>query len=302
MAPAKKTSPARRIQWIPPAASVALRWAWGPGRTASLLTLILAVFFGGWYFAWQLVKGDVLGGRLQRENIEIPPLPSWIRDASFRNQVFDVAVQQGPLSIHDDDLLERLRSAFALHPWVARVESVRRVYPAAVRVELVYRKPVCMVQVDEAWIPVDAEGYVLPGDDFSPLEAQRYPRLVGVESRPLVQAGTRWNDPRVSGGAEIAAALADVWAKMNLARIVPSRLPELGYGQAHTFKLYTAKGNCIDWWHAPTSSPPSEPTAADKVAKLEKYLEEHGTLDGPFPLDVTRPNSIELQIGPKSGS
>jgi hypothetical protein len=234
-------------------------------------------------------------------HIELPPLPPWIRDATFRDQIFRVATDEGPLSIHDDDLIDRLRTACALHPWVARVTSIQKLYPATVRVDLVYRKPVCMVQVEEALIPVDAEGYVLPTDDFSPLESQRYPQLVGVESRPLVQAGARWNDPRVSGGAEIAAALAEVWTKMHLARIAASRLPELGRGQEHTFKLYTEKGNAIDWWHAPSGSPPSEPSAANKIAKLERYLEEHGTLDGPFPLDVTRPQSIEIQIAPKSG-
>jgi hypothetical protein len=304
MAAAKKSSPARSFVRFPPALTVTLRWAIGPGRVVTLLLVIFGLFFGAWRWMWRSVESDVLhspSARVERDDIEFTRLPPWIRDTSFRDQVFRVAVQDGPLWIHDENLIERLRTALALHPWDARVDAVEPRFPNKVRVDLVYRKPVCMVHVEDALIPVDAEGYVLPGDDFSPLESQGYPRVVGIEARPLVQVGARWNDARVSGAAEIAAALSGAWNKMGLAKILPSRLPELGSGRHHTYKVYTAKGNSIDWWHAPSGAPPSEPAAADKVAKLEKYFDEHGTLDGKYPLDVTRPNSIEMQIERKEG-
>ena len=95
--------------------------------------------------------------------------------------------------------------------------------PASVKVDLAYRKPVCMVVVPGGLLPVDAEGILLPrGEgDFSPIEATRYPRLEGVDHMPTGPVGSRWTDAKVIGGAEIAAAIGPAWEAFGLHRIVP---------------------------------------------------------------------------------
>ena len=123
----------------------------------------------------------------------------------------------------DDDLVERVAKAFAGHPWVAKVLSVAKRYPASVKVELAYRKPVCMVVVPGGLVPVDEGGILLPrGEgDFSPLEATRYPRLEGIDHMPAAPVGSRWTDAKVIGGAEIAAAIGPAWGGLGLRSIVP---------------------------------------------------------------------------------
>ena len=70
-------------------------------------------------------------------------------------EVFRDASLDRPLSILDDGLVEKIRSAFALNPWVAKVNSVRKYHPARVKVDLVYRRPVCVVEIGTERHPVD---------------------------------------------------------------------------------------------------------------------------------------------------
>ena len=94
--------------------------------------------------------------RIGPEQVEITPQPPWIQQSDIRAEVFRNPTLDGPLSIMDDDLAERIANAFARHPWVAKVERVTKQY-GSVKVELVYRKPVCMVEVPAAdccrWMP-----------------------------------------------------------------------------------------------------------------------------------------------------
>ena len=96
----------------------AIRWLWGPGRTWGLLTLILGLFFGGWYWAWRWSRDKVIAQseyRLIWQNVELTPLPDWIH-TDLRADVFrDASLDdpQHPLSLMDDDLVERVKSAFS---------------------------------------------------------------------------------------------------------------------------------------------------------------------------------------------
>lgn len=259
-----------------------------------VLLFIAGVFAGAWYGAWRYVRGRVLSSEdfwITYEKVDITPLPDWIH-SDIRAQVFRDASLDRPLSIADDDLVERVRGAFALHPWVAKVERVQKFHPARVQVQLVYRRPVCMVEVAGELIPVDADGVALPREDFSSVETGRYPRLTGVEGAPLGIAGTRWNDDRVLGGAEIAAALAEAWEKMGLRRIVVKRVRGVGLHDAPSFDLLTRNGTTIPWGRGPSGDAPGEIPIKEKVARLEQYLAEHGNLDsqpGGAGLDLSRP-------------
>jgi hypothetical protein len=151
-----------------------------------------------------------------------------------------------------------------------------------------------MVDVPKGVLAVDAEGVLLPSEDFSPLEAARYPRLVGVEQQPAgLPPGRRWGDARVVGGAEIAAALGSAWEVMRLQRIVPLAAGTAP-GAAETgpddsarrarepiFVLFTRVGTRIFWGYAPGANMLGELSAGEKVARLQSYLAEHDTLDAP---------------------
>jgi hypothetical protein len=243
--------------------------------------------------------------RIGPAQVEITPQPHWIRQSDIRAEVFRNPTLDGPLSIMDDDLTDRIADAFARHPWVAKVRLVTKQY-GSVKVELVYRKPVCMVEVPGGYQPVDAEGVLLPMVDFSSIEVASYPLLLRVERGPIMPPGNRWEDARVIGGAQIAAALGDVWEPMRLHYIEPSAADptvaaESGSnGQttpgsfagrraepfftlvAHPVAQGGTRGSTrVLWGYAPGANALGELAAADKVALLKRCFDAHKTLDGP---------------------
>ena len=117
-----------------------------------------------------------------REKVTITKQPPWIH-ADIRAEVFRDASLDGLQSNLDDSLAERIARAFRLHPWVADAKARKRP-PAQVEVDLVYRRPVCMVDQPGGATPVDVEGTVLPSEGFSPIEKKSYPRLSGVDTGP----------------------------------------------------------------------------------------------------------------------
>ena len=183
MSPAKKQNAAPPPRWLQ-----AWRWLLGRGRPLLMLLVLAGLFVGGAIATWRWLGPRILGSpeyRVTAERIEITPPPEWIH-SDIRAEVFRDPTLDGPLSIMDDDLAERIYRAFARHPWVAKVIRVNK---QKLKVELVYRRPVCMVEVPGGLLPVDGEGILLPPGDFSPSEAAGYPRLTGVERGPTGGAG-----------------------------------------------------------------------------------------------------------------
>jgi len=296
---AKKTRSKRKSTSLHPRVKNWIGWVFGRGRPAVLAVLLTTAFFAAWYYGWQQVGQEVLSSdqySLTMDRVDITPLPEWIH-ADVRAEVFRDASLDRPLSIMDDDLNKRIFDAFSLHPWIAEVCRVTKHHPARVKVELVYRRPVCMVLASGELLPVDAEGVLLPTGDFSPVEAAKYPQLVGIETVPVGPPGTRWGEAKVAGGARIAAVLGPVWQQLGLSRIVASSMVEIGRDDAYTYELFTRSGTRIIWGRAPGPDPPGEIPAVDKVAWLTRYYKENGTLDGvdgPQTLDVRKLRSVPI--------
>jgi hypothetical protein len=277
-------------------------WIFGPGRLPLFLVLLFVLFIGGAWYAWVKLKPSILGWpeyRIAPEQVEVTPQPAWIPQSDVRAEVLRSPALDGALSITDDDLAERIHNAFVRHSWVAKVERVTKQY-GTVKVELVYRKPVLMVELPRGgFLPVDVEAVLLPTADFTPTEATRYPRLSGVDREPTGLAGSRWADARVIGAAEIAAVLIDKWEPMRLDHIEPSAAdpaaapqgnaarpspPDAFAGRsAEPFFTLVVKhsGTRILWGYAPGANALAEPSAAEKVARLQRYLETKDNLDGP---------------------
>ncbi len=261
--------------------------------------IALAAIVGGSHFVWTRVRGHVAARddyRLTARDITITQPPAWIR-ADVRAEVLrNSGLVNQSLSILDDDLVERVQRAFSLHPWVAKVERVSKSHPAHVEVEINYRRPVVMIEVPGGLLPVDAEGILLPSDDFSPLAARSYPRLSGIESSPLGPTGTKWGDPIVAGGARIAEVLKLVWDDLGVRAIrwAKSAASSDSSGPA-IYELNTAAGNAIIWGAAPGSEPTGEPTSQEKLLRLKAYIAAHGSLDQPqggaIDLDLRRSDS-----------
>jgi hypothetical protein len=286
-----------------PAVRRVFSWMFGPGRTAIVLVLLVGLFGGGAWLAWIKLKDRILPAYLiGPEQVEVTPQPPWIQQSDVRAEVFHSSSLDGQLALMDDDLIERISNGFARHPWVSKVEHVTKNY-GGVKVELVYRKPVCMVELrGGGLVPVDAEAMLLPIGDFTQTEAAGYPRLLGVDREPPGLAGSRWGDARVIGAAEIAAVLIDLWEPMRLHYMQalaadptafvpgganPQTTPEGSAGRlAEPFFVITThsgthSGTRILWGYAPGANALGELPAAEKVARLKRYFAKNDTLDGP---------------------
>ncbi len=244
-----------------------------PRRIVWRLMFLLAAFAIVWSVAWYRVRDRVTTRPdyyLRAEQIEITPPPLWIH-SDIKSEALRDASLDRPLSILDDDLTKRIYEAFPLHPWVKSVTRVSKHYPARVRVELVYRRPVCMVEVPGGLFAVDEQSVLLPSGDFSPSQAAKYPRLAGIESVPIGQVGGAWGDARVAGACRLAAVLLDDWSSLGLDHIRVDGAP-VGESESETFnyQLQFSDGRKALWGLPPRENPGQDATAAKKLAQLKE--------------------------------
>jgi len=265
------------------AASAPARRSW----QTVLVVVFAGIFLAGWGAAWIIVRDRVSQQEeyyLRAEQVDLTPLPPWIR-SDVKSEVLRDASLDRPLSVLDDDLARRIYEAFPLHPWIARVERVSKRYPARVVVDVVYRRPICMVEVSGGVHPADIDSIVLPSGDFSAVDAARFPLLRGIDTQPG-PVGTPWGDLRVQGGCRLAAALADVWMELQLASLAPLPQAEDSPDEPILYELLTRAGQRIVWGLAPGEADQS--LSAAKIARLRQCLAEAAARDQP-------PRTIHLE-------
>jgi hypothetical protein len=209
--------------------------------------------------------------------IEITSPPNWIR-ADIKAEVIRDAGMREPLSILDQRLPESLSRRFALHPWIERVVAVKTSYPAHIKVELMYRRPIAMVEVHGGLLPIDADGVLLPTEDFTPQSAQNYPRVSGVESSPLGPLGTRWGDTFVEAAAKLAVALQADWQDLKLHHIQPAAQWNAASRPA-IVEVVTRNGTVFMWGSAPGEEIGDEPKSSEKLSTLKRLAAGDGSLD-----------------------
>ncbi len=266
-----------------PDARIAVRRLGSTALSSVVWRIILAMAMTGMTIGvalgiWQNVRSHVQAQPeylVSPSEIEITAAPPWIR-ADIKAEVIRDAGLSSPLSILDEKLAESLSRRFALHPWIQRVTAVKSSYPAKIKVELIYRKPVAMVEVHGGLLPVDVDAVLLPTEDFTPERAQAYPRIVGVESAPLGPLGTRWGDPIVEGAAKVAMLLSEIWGPLKLHYIQPAEFPNGSKQPA--LELVSRDGTVISWGSSPGQEIGAEAKVPEKLAILERWA-SGGTLE-----------------------
>ena len=143
---------------------------------------------------------------------------------------------------------------FELHPWVASVERITRRLPSSLDIELKYRRPIAAVESSDPtgvmFLPIDDHAVRLPEGDLTETERRYLPRVSGITGRPRV--GDVWDDPRVIGGAKLAAQLADVWQQLRLVEILAnSQNSTHDEKPLYTFEIVTTGGTRIIWGATP---------------------------------------------------
>ena len=231
------------------------------------IALVATVAAGGWML-WNRYGSEVQADRgnlLLPGDVELSGVGDWIRGDLKAEALRDASLENG-LPLDDPELARRLARAFDIHPWVREVVRVTLRHPAGAAVEVRCREPVAMVSVPGGLLAVDAEGIVLPSDDFTDQANARFPRLTGITSGPRGAFGFTWGDPLVEEGAAVAAMIGPEWERLELVDYRP--VPRAGGGT--DWELAGEDGLVIGFGSAPGHEQPGEPAAALKVARLRE--------------------------------
>jgi len=240
------------------------------------------------------------------EQVTITSPPRWI-PPDLTKQVFERAGLDEKECLQDPTLSERIAAAFHTHPWIEKVISVRKSFPARIVVDVVYREPVAMVRGVDGHYPVDRHGVLLPARDFSDSDVERFPVIEGVASVPMGKLGESWGDPVVNGAAELASVLtrpaADGktrWQSFGLASIlVPRRVALTGDADELQYELRTAGGSQILWGRGPDSKHPGELSVAQKLQRLADFRDNYHGFDdqhGPYQIDIRPWQGIQRDV------
>lgn len=227
--------------------------------------------------------------QLRAANIQVTEIPQWVpRD--LVSQIAAEARLTPTRSILDEKLTVDLAEAFRQHPWVEKVVKVSKSVPARVEVELIYRRPVAMVEIPSGLLPVDANGVLLPPTAFTPEIAQKYPLISQPKSSPQGAVGRSWGDPQVVAAAKLASVLLPHWQDFRLTAIeIPSGTDLKAPQEEIVFQLVTQGGSRIVWGRAPGVIYPLELSADQKIGRLEECLSRFGGFDqpdGPYEIDI----------------
>lgn len=228
------------------------------------------------------------------DSVIITPQPDWIQADVKADVVRDASLSQ--INLLDPQATVKIAHAFSLHTWVGQVRRVSKQPPSRVLVEIEYRRPVAMVEVTDngqpGLVPVDGSGIVLPPSEFTS-RTRDYLRVQVGETVPGGPVGTSWGDERVHGAAAIANTLLNDWRKLDLHRIsLPADSQLSKNPNEHLFELHTKDKVRIVWGRTPGRERTNECSAAEKVARLIRYVEKNGS----FPA-----NGSDFDVRDKAG-
>ncbi len=258
------------------------------GLVLSAVVVIAAI--AGSLYAWRrwgeaaMQSADYL---VTPERIVATRPPAWIHADVQAEVIRSAGIAQ--LDLRDRKLLEKLSHAFSLHPWVAKVVRIEKRFPAYIDVELRYRQPVAVVEVaprgNNELLFVDEESVLLPSPDFSPNQAKDYLRIAAGNETTASVFGMPWGNRRIAGAARLAALWGSRWQALGLYRVfaVESAAGQLSY------ELRTRRDVRVLWGSAISGEAAGEVSAEQKIAALEKFVQDKGPLDrdgGPAVVDL----------------
>lgn len=274
-----------------------VRWLFSPMKLCvAAIVVIVWLFLPQW--TRQLPQlAEQPEYQITAQQIQITPPPRWIPE-DIVEKVLDRAGFNESMSLLDPRLGRKVALAFDTHPWIERLVQVRKSYPARLQVDVIYRKPVALVEVaGGGYFPVDRLGYLLPSEDFRPADESRYPIVRGIQTAPLGYVGEEWGDPAVVGAAHLAETLTEQtaagtswWDALQLRSIVaPSVVASNESIDELQYRFETAGGSQIYWGRPPGTQHPGELTVEQKLERLAEYHRSYRGFDSspsPFLIDI----------------
>ena len=259
------------------------------------------------FIAWHQWGADRVATRfygIDRSLVRLNEPPEYVREDVVASVYRDSALDQ--ISLLDPQATAKIASAFAIHPWVRRVISVRKLTGGAVDVLVEFRRPVAMVihrddptfrfsaaseelsggrglgdirpEVSSPdasggsgvlFLPVDREGIVLPTDDFARAETRNYIHIdvPGVNTAQKF-VGLAYGDRRVEAASRLAGILAD-FRETAQVKTISVRGGLRGQSMPQ-LEITTFDGKRLFWGSPPGAEVDGEATAEMKLRGLLK--------------------------------
>lgn len=236
--------------------------------------------------------------RLNPDLLQVTPQPEYIRSDVKANAVINGQLKDANLL--EERIVLQVRQAFAVQPWVKEVLYANKQYPSTVEVELVYRRPIAMVEIPPGTLegidypsvlPIDDEAVLLPVE-ITEAEARKFPKIGGVNTAPAGPPGSPWGDTRIAEATQIVMLLEDIWDQLELHRIeVPPRTSSVNQPESEEYQLVSKSRQRYSWGPALGKELPGEPSGKELAKRLRKAFEKTGmTIDELYEHDGNRRN------------
>jgi hypothetical protein len=191
-----------------------------------LLPLLIVLAPALWLAFGADRRADSTGfGWLDPGAVEFALPQPWV-DPRWEGALARAVSDFGPVSLDDGAGLERLRADLAALPFVAETDAPRVVWPSGAEFPVRLRRPVACLAVGRAFLAVDAEGVVLPGEHRTPpqVDGGFLPVLGPLDGRfDRVRSGERLAELRDLDALSIAESIwsyLDSEHRLRLGRVV----------------------------------------------------------------------------------
>lgn len=257
---------------------------------AAILSMVgpMALLLAG-YLGWRFYGAKALDTTyyaLKQENIHISDKPSWLK-SDIVTEVFEQS-DLGRMSLLDEQTAAVIAKAFDNHPWVKKTHRVHRMAGGQIMINAEFRQPLAMVHCQaetnastgsmdqESFLPVDADGVLLPTKDFSQDDIPNYLLIYAqnIRASHYPRVGMILADPQITEAILLCRFLAPLRAQgiTKLSSIYV--YPNTGSNSRWKLELTTKGGPRIMWGSAPSHESSTEPTANTKLKRLVDLISD----------------------------
>ena len=228
---------------------------------------------------------------LDPKSVSVPEPNSYIR-TDLVEEVYR-STRLGELSPLDRHATAKLASAFASHPWVKQVHTIRKLPGGKFDIDLDYRRPVAVFHLtggerwlseieahltkqgyptdsglDDLYFPLDGEGVMLPTDHMTLEDARQLIHIEVSEEFPTGNEGTPFGNRRVESAALLAKLLSApaVAGRVGVKKIIVGGDPRAN--RVPQMELVTGDGTRLFWGSPPGMELPQERDARAKLLDL----------------------------------
>ncbi len=262
-------------------------WQYVPGGALlfAIVPLVLLSYLGWFYYGAQHLDQALYA--LTAEHLTVTSQPAWIPTSNVRQEVFQRA-RLDRISLLDPKANATIAQAFEAHPWIRSTTRVTKVAGGKVAVDVVYRQPLAMVYCqprsldaqsapqtvkEPGFFPVDAEGIMLPIEDFSQAQVLEYFLIMADNATPSGQIGMAFGDVRIANALKVCGLLESERRRQKLQRVYVEQDHRSSGDSPWIIVLETTDKHQIVWGHMPGAEGMGEPSAPEKLRTLWAWLE-----------------------------